>query len=151
MGRKYSGITATIATGTNKTLQSLQSATTIRPRLYEIIMGSNATPADQACQLSVLRFTAVGTAAGTFTPVAIDPGDPASLAVINQGVFSGEPTYTANSNLLLISMNQRATFRWIVNPGYELIAPATANAGLGIKTLLSTSTQTMDTSFSWEE
>lgn len=151
MGRKYSGIASAVATGTNLSLIGLQSAATIRPKLYEIILGSEAAPADQAVRLSILRFTAVGTPAGTFTATALDPGDPASLATVNQGAYSVEPTYTANSNLLLISLNQRATFRYVVNPGYELVAPATANNGLGLRSLASTSTQTMDTSIFWEE
>jgi hypothetical protein len=151
MGRKYTGIAATVATGTNKTTGSVQSASTIRPKVYEILVGSEATPADQAAQMTVLRFTAVGTPGGTFTPIALDPGDPASLAVFNQGVFSVEPTYTASSNLLLFTWNQRATFRWIVNPGYEIVCPATASNGIGVRSLLSTSTQAADTSISWEE
>lgn len=151
MGRKFMGNALGVATGTNKTLISLQSTTAIKPRLYEIMVGSEATPADQAVQLSVLRFTAVGTAGSTFTPQALDPSDPASAATVNQGVFTGEPTYTGSSNLLVISLNQRATFRWIVNPGYELICPASNNNGLGLRSIASTSTQTQDTSIAWEE
>ncbi len=151
MGRKYYGYSIAVATGTNTTLVGLVSAATIKPKLYEIVMGSVATPADQACNISVMRFTVAGTPAAAFTAVAPDPNDPASLAVLNQGVFSVEPTTTASSNLLVFSMNQRATFRWVVNPGYELIAPSTAANGLSVRCLSSTSTQAMDTTVAWEE
>ncbi len=44
-----------------------------------------------------------------------------------------EPTYTGIA-LLSIPLNQRATFRWVANPGSELVIPATANNGFGIET-----------------
>ncbi len=132
MGRRYTGI-GSAASGANKTALNLISAATIRPALYDLVIGSVATPADAAVKWYVQRTTAVGTEGSGYTPVALDPGDPASLA--DYGVaHSSEPTYTANAVLLQISMNQRNTFRWVAAPGGELIAPATANNGLGCKT-----------------
>ena len=61
------------------TILGLTSATTIRPSLYFLTVGSAATPADQASSFKILRFTAAGTATA-FTPIAHAPADPASLA-----------------------------------------------------------------------
>lgn len=149
MGRKYNG-QGTAATGTNKTILQLISATTIRPQIYDVVIGSVATPADQAARFYLARFTAVGTEGSGFTPVALDPGDPASLA--DYGVaHSAEPTYTANAMLLQISLNQRATFRWVAAPGGELKCPASANNGIGGYSVSSTSTQAHEMCFHHEE
>ena len=48
-----------------------------------------------------------------------------------------EPTYTAAAIVLMIPLNQRATFRWVAAPGSELVAPATAANGFGIQTTTS--------------
>ena len=132
MGRRYTG-NGSAASGANKTALNLISAATIRPSLYDLVIGSVATPADAAVKWHVQRTTAVGTEGSGFTPIALDPGDPASLADYAVA-HSSEPTYTSNAVLLQISMNQRNSFRWVAAPGGELIAPATANNGLGCKT-----------------
>lgn len=139
MTRRYN-TNGTAASGTNKTNITMVSAATIRPEIYDILLGAVATPADQAARFLAGRFTAAGTAGTSFTPVALEPADPASLAA-SGFAHSGEPTYTANANLLQISLNQRATFRWIAAPGSELRAPATAANGIGLYSLSSTSTQ----------
>jgi hypothetical protein len=96
--------------------------------LYEIDLGSPSTPADNAADIQVKRFTATGTATA-FTPTALDPADPASLTAgfINATV---EPTVTANSQMLTFGWNQRAAYRWLANPDSEIVAPATASNGL---------------------
>lgn len=150
MGRRYHGF-GSAAVGTNLTIVTMISAATIRPRLYDILIGCAATPADQATKFSLLRCTAAGTAGSSFTPIALDPNDPAALATCGQGVFSVEPTYTANSNLLVLDVNQRATVRWVAAPGGELMAPATASNGIGLRSLSGTGTATHEGSFHWEE
>ena len=98
--------------------------------IYEYIIGSDATPADLTTKFVLGRFTAVGTEGSGFTPIAIDPADPAAAG--DYGVaHSAEPTYTANAIVGVVSLNQRATFRWIAAPGCELKAPASANNGIG--------------------
>ena len=130
MGRRYSGV-GSAAVGTNLTMINLISAATIRPDLYEFIIGSGVNaPGDLATIFHIERFTAVGTEGSGFTPVAIDPGDPASLADFGVA-HSTEPTYTANAILYKIGMNERATYRWVAAPGSALKSPATANAGVG--------------------
>ena len=128
MARRYSAVGSDTNTAAT-TMWTLTSAATIRPRIYEILIGSVATPADNAWEFILGRSTAAGTSTA-FTPVALDPADPASLAAAGFN-HSAEPTYTANAYLLRIAGNQRAAVRWIAAPGSEHVLPATAANGAG--------------------
>ncbi len=131
MSERYSGFAAASITADDTHL-ALISATTVRPKLYDLLVGAPDTPADQYVKWQIGRFTAVGTEGSGFTPVALDPASPAALADYGVGSYSAEPTYTANAELLVFGQNMRATFRWCAVPGSELVAPATANNGLGL-------------------
>jgi hypothetical protein len=127
---------AGVATGTDKTLINLfnpAATPTSRAKIYEILLGSVATPADVAVKFLVGRTTAVGTEGAGFTPNNIDPVGPAGECDSGVGVFTVEPTYTANKQLLVVTVNQRSVFRWVASPGKELVAAATQNNGLGLK------------------
>lgn len=137
MGRAYSVSGPNASGSATKTLVAIISATTVRPRIYDVVLGSQASPADQAAQYAVSRFTAVGTAGSNPTPLPVDPADVASITTAGI-THSAEPTYTASNDVLVIPMNQRATFRWVASPGFELVAPATANAGLGLRLVAAT-------------
>lgn len=129
MGRRYS-IDGSQNAAAATTILALESATTIRPKLYELTFGSAATPADQAFNMQLNRITAVGTRT-TVTPQPIDPADPASLATGAEN-HTAEPTKTAGAVMLSFSINQQATFRWVVPPEEGIICPATANNGLAL-------------------
>jgi hypothetical protein len=124
----------------NRTASTTASLGTIgadatRPRrgkLYDIILGSEASPADNAFKYTVQRCTALGTSTGV-TPTALDPANAATEADAGEN-HTIEPTYTAGAVLLAIGLNQRATFRWVAAPGGELVYPATAANGLGVQT-----------------
>ena len=149
MARRYA-ITAEDTNTASTTTWGITSAATIRPRIYEINIGSDATPADNAWEFTFKRFTAAGTSTAV-TPRALDPADPASLA--SAGVnHSAEPTYTANSELLHIAGNQRATWRWVSAPGGELVLPPTAANGIGCFSVSATaSAVNMVHTVHWEE
>lgn len=122
---------------TASTTASLGSVTAdaTRPRrgkLYDVIFGSEATPADNAFRYIIQRCTAAGTSTGV-TPQPLDPADAATEMDAGEN-HTIEPTYTANAILLAVGMNQRATFRWVASPGGELVFPATASNGLGVQT-----------------
>lgn len=106
-----------------------------RPRrmsLYHVILGSEASPADQALLWQIQRVTAAGTSTAV-TPTMIDPGDVATEQDFGEN-HSVEPTYTANTICLNISANQKATVLWQTLPELGIITPATAANGLGIRT-----------------
>jgi hypothetical protein len=139
------------AAGTaNKTLATVIASTTVRPAIFDVVVGCSATPADQAAKLAITRWTtSAGTAGSSPTPNPLDPADIAATATAGI-THSAEPTY-ASTNLLQIPMNQRATFRWVASPGYELKNPATATTGLGLQLVTATASTAFDGQVFWFE
>src|SRR3979490_383820 len=91
--------------GTNLTIaEVLAVGATTRARIYDIIVGSDATPVDVATKFNVIRGTVSGTGTAV-TPNTLDPGDPASLMSVKVGTFVTQ-TKTANSSLLNFALNQ---------------------------------------------
>lgn len=144
MSEKFATRVPSVASGTDKTLINLfhSAATpTNRGQISYVNAGSVATPSDQAADFLLGRTTAVGTEGSGLVPNNLDPGGPAGDFDSGLGVFSAEPTYTAGKQLLAFQLNQRATFQWYANPGFELKMTAAQNNGAGLKTVSSTSTQ----------
>lgn len=130
------------AVGTNKTITNLfNPVATPLTRAYvaDITISCSATPADQATKFRYARTTAVGTETTGFVPNNVDPAGTAGEYDSGYG-HSGEPTYTANKELLVIAVNQRATFRWVAAPEYELVMAGTQNNGAGLYSLAGTGT-----------
>jgi hypothetical protein len=132
MSRSYSVFADNIAAQNSATVPQAQivSAATVRPKLYDLMLGSPSTPADQAASWTIRRSTTASTGGTAVTPVAIEPADPASLASAMVAPSMSAPTLTANAILLAWAQNLRATFRWVAAPGKEIVAPATAANGL---------------------
>lgn len=103
-----------------------------RIKLFYASLGSEGVPADVANLWTLQRFTAIGTATAA-TPLPFDPADAASAAVGGSN-STVDPTYTAGAILLNVPLNQKATAQWWAPAGDELVIPATANNGLGLKT-----------------
>jgi len=119
---------------TYKTLLSLNasSATALRrAKVYDVLIGTNGTPADNYMEWDVSAMTAAGTGTGV-TPNKLDPADGAALTVATAN-YTAEPTVTASSSLFYIGVNQRASYRWVAAPGSELVIPATNLAGLVLR------------------
>lgn len=149
MSKRYA-VTGSNASGSsNKTLINVIGSTAIRPIVYDLILGCSATPGDIAAKFQVARTTAVGTAGSSPTPLALDPGDPAAVSTAGTA-HSAEPTYAA-TNFLVISMNQRATFRWVAAPGGELIGSSVASNGVGLQLVASGSALVFDGTVNWWE
>jgi hypothetical protein len=103
-----------------------------RQKIYDILVGSEAAPADFAFLWTLDRCTTAGTSTAV-TPTKLDPADAAALADAGEN-HTAEPTFTAGEVALSIPLNQRATIRWVASPGGELIIPAVASNGIGIRT-----------------
>jgi hypothetical protein len=133
---KYA-ITGTQSTvsGSYKSILSIAatSGSLRRGKVYDLLIGTNGTPADNYLQWDISRMTAAGTATSV-TPQALDPADVAALGSANNN-YTAEPTITASSSLLNVGVNQRASYRWVAAPGSELVFPATAANGLALRTL----------------
>jgi hypothetical protein len=109
-----------------------QDATTQRRgKLYDFLVGSEATPGDTALLWTVDRgTTALGTASAV-TPSKLDEADAVALLDCAEN-YTVNPTLGVN--LLAIPLNQRATFRWVAFPGSEIVLAATANLSLLFRT-----------------
>lgn len=121
-----------------------------RGRINNIILSSGATPDDQANNFEVMRTTGVGTEAAGQTPVPLDPDTVASSFDSGYG-HSVEPTETSGSEMLALSLNQRASISWLANPGSELIMPATTNNGISIVRRTGTAAYVIDCTIIFEE
>ena len=129
-GRRYASDGSQTNANPVDTTITLTSASTVRPVAYYFGVSCGVTaPADNAILWTAQRCTAIGTGTAD-TPQALDPGDPASLATVTID-HTGEPTFTANATLFNLCLNQRATLQWFADAAGGLMAPATANAGIG--------------------
>ena len=127
------GGTQQALTSTYKTLLSVFAGSTARrAKMYDLLIGTNGTPADNYMEFDVSRMTADGTGTA-ITPNALDPADAAALAT-SKANYTAEPTVTASSSTFYVGINQRASYRWIAAPGSELVFPATANNGFVVRT-----------------
>jgi hypothetical protein len=140
MARGYT-VNGPSATGTaNKTAVTIIAATTVRPRIYEYIVGLTTAPnsTDQQLEFGAGSTTTAGTAGSNPTPKPNDAGDVASTATAGI-THSAEPTYAAtyfDDN----AENQRALFRFVAVPGYEYVISATASNCFGLKNIAITNT-----------
>jgi hypothetical protein len=151
MARSYS-IVGSAAVGSASYHQlAIYAATAagIRPKIYEFGIASSATPADQASRLCMVRST-TGAPTGGSNPTAapLDMADPAALATTYLSATGGE---TMSTQLMIVSVNQRATYRWVAAPGKEFVLPNTQYAGLGLQSLAQSASYNLDLSLFWEE
>lgn len=152
MARAYT-VNGPSATGTaNKTAATVIAGTAVRPKLYEFAVGLTTAPnsTDQQLEFALQRFTAAGTAGSSPTPLPVDPGDVAAVATAGI-THSAEPTYTSTGILFDQAINQRGMFRWVAQPGFEFMAPATAANGLGLKNVAITATSVILGTLCWFE
>lgn len=103
-----------------------------RTKVYDLVFGSEASPADNPFLWEVNRVTALGTSTGV-TPLALDPADAATEEDAGEN-HTIDATATSNAILLAVPLNQRATFRWVAAPGSEFVTPATASNGVAFYT-----------------
>ena len=120
-----------------------------RLKLYDLIFGSEATPADNVFLVEVQRTTTAGTGTAV-TPNPLDPADPVAVSLPKETITS-QGTETAGEVPLSFALNQRATFRWVAAPGGEIIIPAVANDGLHINTTTALNLPAASCSLNYEE
>lgn len=106
-----------------------------RGKLYDILVGTNGTPADNYMEYDVIRAT-VGTTPAAVTlgisslssNFAADPadnGNSLNWIAINSTAEGG---ITATTEVWYVGVNQRASYRWVAAPGSELVWPAVSSA-----------------------
>lgn len=114
-----------------------------RGRLNDILVGTNGTPADNEIEFDAYLATALSSiwaltnissfSSAFMVDYGVDPG-----FIQHAGV-----TATAETGLTFVNekwylgLNQRASYRWIANPGQELVLPSNSQAaganGLGVR------------------
>jgi hypothetical protein len=144
----YQGVHRTPA-GTNLTVLALESAAAVVGKIHQVVIGSDATPADVATRFDVLRHTAAGVGGTAVVEKPADPQMAAASCNLRGGTMT-EPTYEADF-LLEIALNQRATFTWIANPGRELRTTVGTANGIGLRSISSGGTPNINGTLAWDE
>ncbi len=115
-------------------LRSVAGATARRGKLYDILVGTAGTPADNAMEFQVARCTTGTTNVGGGTLTTVQPLDPADAAALTVTVINASQTPTISAvNVWYIGMNQRASYRWVCAPGSEIVWPATTSNGVTLE------------------
>lgn len=124
-------------TSTYKTLCAVYASTTgtaslvRRGKIYDVLMGTNGTPADNAMEFSIGALTSPSTSS-LVVANSLDQAD----AVAASGTIANsttEGTFTSSGERFYIGINQRASYRWVAAPGSEIVWPATSSAGFGLR------------------
>lgn len=107
-----------------------------RGRIYDILVGTNGTPADNFMEFDVTRATIGTTPAAVtlgisslssgFAADSADSGNSLNWIAINS---TSEGGITPTTECWYVGINQRASYRWVANPGSELVWPAISSVG----------------------
>jgi hypothetical protein len=132
---------------TYKTQISLTAATATLRRafIYEWDIGADGLP--NATDCAIVWDLSAQTAAGTGTasvPELLDAADTAA-GTVGTVDYTAEGTITASSSRWTLGANQRASYRWVVNPGGpgEITIPATNAVGFALRAKSTTYTGTL--------
>jgi len=113
-----------------------------RSRIYDILVGTNATPADNYLEWAIHRVTAsttgvwLGAVSSVSSAYVLDSADAGfgSLVVMNTSAGSSVAAGgigTPKNELWYVGINQRASYRWVAAPGSEIVVPANSS-GTGL-------------------
>ena len=108
-----------------------------RGKIYDVLVGTNGTPADNYMEWDISRFSATAILTGTVvTPNPLDTADSAYLGASVANATT-ENTYVNNgtgASVFYVGVNQRASYRWVVDPGSvgAIVTPATTANGIAI-------------------
>jgi hypothetical protein len=130
------------------TIIGITGASTVRPVLYDLIIGNATAVAAQALVVGVFLYTAAGTSTAV-TPALLMANDVVAQCTAGQ-THTVEPTYTGAA-ILSIPLNAQASFRFVCAPYGEIVGAATTANGIGVKVTSSTATlQENATANFWE-
>ncbi len=107
-----------------------------RGKIYDILVGTIATPADNFLVYDVTRITLGATVSGSSqggissisSGLGLDLAD--AFGFVNYVAInsSAEAGIAATNELWMVGINQRASYRWVAAPGSEFVWPATSSA-----------------------
>lgn len=119
-----------------------------RGKVYDLLIGTNGTPADNYVEWDISRVTTSSTAT-IVTPQPLDSADAAATTVTT--VNSSAAGTISVQNILYVGINQRASYRWVAAPGSELVWPATSSNGLQLRARSGGYTGTATATWMWQE
>lgn len=149
-GNGYSAYHQTAA-GSGLPIINVTGGTTVRIKLFDFMIGSDATPADVAGEYTISRSTDAGTGGTALTEQKLDPAtvNAATGAAVG-GTFTTDPS--AGNIVLGTGLHQRATWTWKAAPGGEIVTPMTANNGLILECVgMSSGTPNINATMFWRE
>lgn len=106
-----------------------------RGKLYDILVGTNGTPADFVMEFDVALATLGSTPTGiTGTLISslssgfgLDPADTTFVSALSIN-STAEVGITPVTEKWYLGMNSRASYRWVAAPGSEILYPANSSA-----------------------
>lgn len=131
----YTGLLALAASS-----GSFVSAPTItglkRGKIYDLLVGTNGTPADNYVEWVVNRATIgsclvwVGIMSSVSSQFALDVADQgfSAGAICNTSAPSSTAYTAVGQQVFYCGVNQRASYRWVAAPGGELVWAAVSSA-----------------------
>ena len=133
------------------------TATLRRAFIYEFDVGADGTP--NATDCAIMWDLSKQTSLGTGVAMTINPLDQSDAATGSVGTanYTIEPIVasptTGVASLWVLAANQRASYRWVVNPGGpgEMVIPAINVTGLVIRALSPTYASTVITTMLFRE
>lgn len=147
MSTTYSGVICIIAS-TGGSVQTVSNPQAVkRTKVYDILVGTNTTPADNFIEWDVARLTAsttgvwLGAVSSVSSSYMLDQADAGfgSLVVINTSAGSSVAAGgigVPKQEIWYVGINQRASYRWVAAPGSELVIPANSSGtgfnGIGL-------------------
>lgn len=106
-----------------------------RSKIYDILVGTNGTPADNALEWNAQRATVgsstvwAGSVSSISSQFALDPADAAFASFVTVNATATSSTlFTQQQQVWYEPVNQRASYRWVAAPGSELVIPAVSSA-----------------------
>jgi hypothetical protein len=109
-----------------------------RGKIYDILVGTNGTPADNFIEWDLCRCTVgttltwLGTVSSVSSGYALDPADVGFAAFVANNSSAGSSAASiATAQPWYVGVNQRASYRWVAAPGSEIVYPAVSSATAG--------------------
>ena len=130
-------------------LLGITTLTTLRRgKIYDLLIGTNGTPADNFMEWDISRITQASTAT-TITPQPLDSADQAAVGIVTAN--SSTHGVVSLQNIFYVGVNQRASYRWVAAPGSELVWPATSSNGFQLRQRSGGYTGTATGTWMWQE
>jgi hypothetical protein len=114
-----------------------------RGKLYDILIGTNGTPADNYMEFAIARATVgttltwVGTVSSVSSGFGLDEADTGFSAFVTMNASAETNVAATLGQPFYVGINQRASYRWVAAPGSEIVYPAvssgTGSNGLALK------------------